>query len=325
MDPSELDREVRAELRPLAKTLADAIARRLIMVGELLDVAPEDALAHALAARQGAPRIGAVREAVGLAAYRNGDWRLAISELRAHQRISGRQTHLAVIADCERGLGRPERAIDMFRALDPKQVTRDEYTELLIVAAGARRDTGQLEAAAAMLQVPALRTGPAQTWVARLRYAYADTLVALGREDEAKEWFRQALDADPEGQTDAAERLLELEGVYLEDDDLEPDTEGEEPESAPVEVAPEPPVVAEPKAGPEPSADAEAGAKPEVEPEGSAESGPAEEAAPDEPAGESEPAGAGDDATREVGPANGGASGAARDSADRDPHEVAPQ
>lgn len=304
VDPADLDREARAELRPLAKSLADAIARRLIMVGELLDVAPEDALAHALAARQGAPRIGAVREAVGLAAYRAGDWRLAISELRAHQRISGRQTHLAVIADCERGMGRPERAIDMYRAIDPKQVSRDEYTELLIVAAGARRDMGQLEAAAAMLQVPALRTGPAQTWVARLRYAYADTLLALGRDDEAKEWFRRALDADPEGQIDAAERLLELEGVYLEDDDLEPDTEGDEPDPAPAETGRE--------------------SRVEAEPEGDAGSGPAAEAAQDERVDDAAAGASGADATPGNGTSNGAAP-AVRDTADRDPHEVAPQ
>lgn len=228
MDPYQLDREVRGELRPLAKSTADVVARRLIMVAELMDDAPEEALAHALAARRSASRIGVVREAAGLAAYRAGDWRMAISELRAHQRISGRQTHLAVIADCERGLGRPERAIDLYRAATPGDVSQEEFTELLIVAAGARRDLGQLEAAAATLQIPALRDGPARGWVGRLRYAYADILLAMGRDEEAKAWFRRALDADPDGQTDASERLLELEGVLLDDTfDEDLDSEGD--------------------------------------------------------------------------------------------------
>ena len=188
--------------------------------GELIDVDPEAALAHATVARRLASRIPAVREAVGLAAYHAGDWRTAIGELRAYHRMSGRLSHLAVLADCERALGRPERAIDIFRTADRRLLTDEEAAELLIVAAGARADLGQREAAAAMLQVPQLSGD--QPWVARLRYAYADALLALGRAAEAREWFSRAVDLDPEGTTDAAERLLELEGVVLD--------EAEEPE-----------------------------------------------------------------------------------------------
>ena len=61
---------------------------------------------------------------------------------------------------------------------DVKELAPDEAAELLIVAAGARRDLGQLEAALTMLQVPELTTAPAAPWVARLRYAYADALLA---------------------------------------------------------------------------------------------------------------------------------------------------
>lgn len=225
IDPRDLHPDVRAELRTLSKSIAETVARRLIATGEVLEDDPETALAHALAARQPASRIGVVREAVGIAAYRANRWKLAISELRAYQRISGRQTHLAMIADCERALGRPERAIDLYRGVDPGQLDRTEFTELLIVAAGARRDLGQAEAALAMLQVPALRTGAAAPWVARLRYAYADQLLALGRDTEAREWFQRAVDADLDGETGAAERLLELEGVVLEE--AEPEEEAE--------------------------------------------------------------------------------------------------
>ncbi|MGH3715882.1 MAG: Replicase polyprotein 1ab [Micromonosporaceae bacterium] len=221
IDPGELHPDVRAELRTLSKPLAESVARRLIATGMLLAEDPPQALAHALAARQPASRIAAVREAVGIAAYHAGEWKLAISELRAYQRISGRQSHLALIADCERALGRPERAVDLYRAVDARQLDRAELTELLIVASGARRDLGQQDAALAMLQVPALRTDPAPPWVARLRYAFADQLLALGREGEAREWFQRAVDADPEGETGAAERLLELDGVVLDDADLD--------------------------------------------------------------------------------------------------------
>ena len=114
-----------------------------------------------------------------MAAYRAGQWQTAIGELRAYHRMTGRQTHLAVLADCERALGRPERAIDMYRAADRDALAPDEAVELLIVAAGARADLGQHEAAVAMLQVRELTS--TEPWAARLRYAYADALLAMGR------------------------------------------------------------------------------------------------------------------------------------------------
>jgi len=211
---------VREELRTLPRSTADRVARHLVAAGRLVEEDPSAALAHAMAARRLAPRVGAVREAVGIAAYRAEDWRTAITELRAYQRITGRFSHVAVVADSERALGRPERAIDLYRSTPRDRLTTAEAVELLIVAAGARRDMGQLPAAVAMLQVPELtRPGP---WAARLRYAYADALLAAGRVTEAREWFARAVDADEEAATDAAERLLELDGVVME----EPEDDG---------------------------------------------------------------------------------------------------
>ncbi|BCJ57082.1 hypothetical protein Jiend_05040 [Micromonospora endophytica] len=187
--------------------------------GQLIDEDPAEALAHALAARRLAARIAPVREAVGLAAYHAGEWQTAIAELRTYHRMSGVQSHLAVIADSERALGRPERAIDLFRGADREKLDPAVAIELLIVAAGARGDLGQREAAVAMLQVPELTTAATQPWTARLRYAYADALLAVGRRAEAREWFSRAAEVDVDAETDAAERLLELDGVVIEGDD----------------------------------------------------------------------------------------------------------
>ncbi|MFI6066910.1 tetratricopeptide repeat protein [Micromonospora sp. NPDC051227] len=195
------------------------MARHLVATGQLIDEDPAEALAHALAARRLASRISAVREAVGLAAYRAGEWQSAIAELRTYHRMSGLQSHLAVLADCERALGRPERAIDLFRGADREKLDQAVAIELLIVAAGARGDLGQKDAAVAMLQVPDLTNEATVPWTARLRYAYADALLAVGRREEAREWFSRAADVDTEGETDAAERLLELDGVVIEGDE----------------------------------------------------------------------------------------------------------
>src|SRR6266545_1404410 len=213
----ELDGEVRAELRSLARPTAERVARHLVAAGRVVDEDPALALAHATAARRLAPRVAAVREAAGIAAYQAGDWPAAIAELRAYHRMTGRQTYLAALADCERALGRPAKAIDIFRSADRAQLDPAETIELLVVAAGARRDLGQEEAAVAMLQVREL--GQDAPWSARLRYAYADALLGIGRAEEAREWFARAVEADDEGTTDAAERLLELDGVQLDDDE----------------------------------------------------------------------------------------------------------
>ncbi|MFC4046718.1 hypothetical protein ACFO1B_50600 [Dactylosporangium siamense] len=223
IDPSELDREVRSELSSLARPVAEEVAKRLIATGQLIDDDPELALAHALVARRKASRIAVVREAAGLAAYHAGEWQTALGELRTYHRMTGRQTHIAVIADCERALERPEKAIDLFRTADREKLTAEEIVELLIVAAGARGDMGQHDAAVAMLQVRELTSAPDAVWAARLRYAYADALLRAGRREEAREWFARAADLDEDLATDAAERLLELDGIVLDDEDDDED------------------------------------------------------------------------------------------------------
>jgi hypothetical protein len=117
---------------------------------------------------------------------------------------------LALIADCERGVGRPERAIELAKGPEAAELTGDDADELRIVVAGARTDLGQLEQALSLLSTPQLdpkRTG--QT-AARLFYVYAETLLALGRTEEATKWFLHAAAADVDGVTDAEERVEEL-------------------------------------------------------------------------------------------------------------------
>jgi tetratricopeptide (TPR) repeat protein len=208
----DLEDEIRAELTTLSKSAADTVARHLVMAGRLLDDDPELAYQHALAARRRAARIGVVREAAGVAAYLAGRYAEALSELRAARRITGSAEQLPIMADCERGLGRPRRALDL--AADPAAtgLSVASRIELLIVGAGARRDLGDVAAAVVSLQVPELRWDTKEPWLARLRYAYADALEAAGRRDEAYRWFARAAEVDLDEETDAVERLAELEG-----------------------------------------------------------------------------------------------------------------
>ncbi|MFG2246685.1 hypothetical protein [Spirillospora sp. NPDC048823] len=226
----ELDEEARAELRTLPKELAAKVARHLVMAGRLAEEEPERAYKHARAARRLASRVGVVREAAGIAAYHAGEWSEALAELRAARRLSaGDESYLPVMADCERGLGRSERALDLIKSPEAKSLDPMGRVELRIVESGVRRDLGQLDAAVVTLQIPELRDRRLRPWSTRLFYAYADALVEAGREDEASDWFARAAAADRDGDTDAAERYAELEGLHIVDTE-DHETEGDETE-----------------------------------------------------------------------------------------------
>ncbi|MBV9315667.1 MAG: hypothetical protein JO100_18465 [Pseudonocardia sp.] len=206
----QLDAEVRRDLRGLRKDIAEDVARHLVAAGVLLEEEPERALAHARYARSKASRLAVVREAVGLAAYRAGEWTETLAELRAARRMGGGPGHLPIMADAERALGRPERALELARGPEAAELGKAEAIELLIVASGARRDLGEFASAVVSLQVPELDTARNEPWSARLFYAYADALLAAGRREDAVRWFLNAAQADDEELTDAAERLAEL-------------------------------------------------------------------------------------------------------------------
>ena len=229
MTPDLLDFEVRRDLRGLPKDLADTVARHLVAAGELLDDDPEAALAHARFARHRASRIAVVREACGLAAYHAGDWAEALSELRASRRMGG-AAHVPVMADAERALGRPERALEIARSPESSDLPRDEAMELLIVTSGARRDLGEASAAVVGLQVPELDVRRADDpWTCRLFYAYGEALVAAGRRDDAVRAFLDAAQTDAEGVTDAEERAaLVAAGIDTPPGDLELDVADDE-------------------------------------------------------------------------------------------------
>jgi tetratricopeptide (TPR) repeat protein len=209
-DPRLLDPEVRRSLRSLVPATADRVAAHLVAVAQLMDDDPAAALEQARAARALASRIGLVREAAGLAAYAAGEWHEALAELRAERRLTGSAMHLPVMADCQRGLRRPERALDLASSPEVRMLDDAGRVELAIVTAGARQDLGQPDAALVTLESVGLERETARPWSSRLWYAYAEALLAAGRREEARSWFAAVADVD-EGETDAEERLLELE------------------------------------------------------------------------------------------------------------------
>lgn len=221
----EIDRAVKAELRTLSKENAQGVGAHLIMVARLIDEDIELAKAHADAAVRRAGRVPSVREARGLVAYTEGDWNVALSEFRTARRLSGSDHLLPYLVDCERALGRTEKALELARSREVAGLPAAERVEIAIVVSGIRRDLGQHEAALTELEGAHLVPGRSEVWAPRLYYAYADALMDLGRTEEARRWFQAAADVDTDLQTDAWERLDELDGTVMVDlmDDVDED------------------------------------------------------------------------------------------------------
>jgi tetratricopeptide (TPR) repeat protein len=200
------------------------IARLLVATSVAED--PDVAFRYAKKARGLAARVGVVRETCAIAAYQAGDWSAALAEFRAARRLTGRNTYLPLMADAERALGRLDRALELVTGPEADAVDNRTRIELRIVESGIRRDQGLPDAAVVALQVPELTDGRIRPELARLYYAYADALMAAGREAEAHEWFGRAARADVDEETDAAERYEDLDDVRF--DDLDDDLEGDD-------------------------------------------------------------------------------------------------
>ncbi len=192
----ELDRPALLQLRTLNDTNRPWVARHLVMAGRLVDIDPELAFEHALAASRRGGRLAVVREAVGLTAYAAGDYAEALRELRTYRRISGDQTHLPVQADCERGLERPQKAIELAESPEAADLKGPVRAEMAMVVSGAFSDLGDYGSAVTALEIPELDINRAFSFSPRLFTAYAVALEAAGREDEAQRWYEQAFAAE---------------------------------------------------------------------------------------------------------------------------------
>jgi len=221
---ADLDPAVQNELRTLPEGLAEIVGRHLAAAdAALVDEDVELAREHIAAARRRAGRVAVVREAAGVVAYLAGDYAEAIAELRAVRRMSGSAEYVPMMADCERGLGRPRRALELLKEVDLRTVDDATRVEVALVAAGARADLGQVDAALILLQSPDLSRLPAGGPRARLEYARAELLAQAGRDDESVAWLLRAAESDIDGVTDAAERVEELTGLSFAEEELDPE------------------------------------------------------------------------------------------------------
>ena len=212
MQAKDLDRVARAQLKTLSKENAEGVAQHLVMVGQLIETNPQLAHAHAVSAARRAGRIAVVRETLAITAYSIGDFALALRELRTYRRISGNDDQLPLMVDSERGLGRPDRALELGRSVPRSSLPVDVQVQLAIAMSGARLDLGQLDAALSELQIPQLDPDKAFSWSPALFDAYAAVLEDLGRADEAELWWQRS---------DFASEALDAGGDSGEEDVIE--------------------------------------------------------------------------------------------------------
>ncbi len=201
-----VDPDLAREMSSLSKENAERAAQHLLAAAFFVDTDPRRAHLHGVAASARAGRVGRVREVAGYAAYHAREFEIAVRELRAANRISGDGSMWPVLADSERGIGRPEKAIEMAKDPQVKLLDIDGQIEMKIVVAGARRDLKQTEAAVATLKCAELENETA-SWAPRLRYAYADALEANGDHKNAQKWFVKSAEIDINQETDANERI----------------------------------------------------------------------------------------------------------------------
>lgn len=203
----DVTKELRATARPgkgdlLVKVFADA-------AGAYLDEDYVEAIRLGEQAKHMALRAAIPRELLGLAYYRSERWQEAARELSAFRRLSGSPEQNAVLADCYRALGKPDRALELCNEVTPGTAPAETYYEANIVAAGALADQGRVDEAITRLERLELQPENAEEHHLRSWYALADLLERRGRFTQAREWFEAVAAADPAA-TDAPERASRL-------------------------------------------------------------------------------------------------------------------
>lgn len=233
----------RVQLKTLTKENADFVASHLATAALVIEADPELAHQHALSASRRGGRIAMVRETLGITAYQTGDFALALRELRTYRRISGSDDQLALMIDSERGLGRPDRALELGRSADISALPADQRVNVAIAMSGARLDQEQPELARAELEIEQLDERRAFSYSPAIFLAYAEVLRELKRDTEADKWERlarratAALEAAAHNEHETVEVISEdLKGddlaAYIEVYGPIPGTEGAEANEA---------------------------------------------------------------------------------------------
>lgn len=208
MVPREAWRDLRATAPP---AVLDDVVRAVGAATEALEEGNSDHATELLSwAKSVAPRSATLREALGITHYTAGRYAEAHSELLAYRRLSGSHDQNHLLADSARATGRSEKVGEYVEEMIAARVDPARVVEGLIVVAGDRSDSGDLDGALAALQRAGLDPDKVQSWHPRLWYVAADVLERMGRREDARGFFEAILAVDEEF-GDVQERIAALE------------------------------------------------------------------------------------------------------------------
>jgi len=151
---------------------------------------------HAEEAKELSPRLPSIREILGLAAYRSGQWEQALRELRTYRRLSGDTTHLPVEMDVLRALERDadvEAAYALLRRLGGSRATMDEGR---VVYASFLLDDDRAREAWDLTRPTSLGADPSEGEL-RVWYVACRAAVRLGERAMGRRLYQAIQEADP--------------------------------------------------------------------------------------------------------------------------------
>lgn len=205
-----LSKEDRERLRGLSKEHAENIGLHILAAYTLQEENPELALEHAKWAAKQASRIDFARETLAFVAYRQGDYKLASKEFRTAMRMNGYLDYLPFIADCERGMGNLDKALEICMSDEAKTLRGEVKAEMFLVYAGVLADTGHADKAIELVHAMGRSKGLPGEYCMRAVQAEQYFLEEAGRSDEAIE-LESLLDK------------LEQQYADVDDEDINPD------------------------------------------------------------------------------------------------------
>lgn len=182
---SMLSTDDRERLRGLSKEHAENIGLHILAAYTLEERDSELALEHAKWVAHQASRIDFARETLAFVAYRQGDYKLALREFRTAFRMNGFLDYLPFIADCERGMGEPKKAIETAMSDDAKYLRGESKAEMFLVYAGALGDLELWDKAIEIVHTLGRSKGLAGEYRMRAVQAEQYFLEQAGRSDEA--------------------------------------------------------------------------------------------------------------------------------------------
>jgi tetratricopeptide (TPR) repeat protein len=209
---THLDPETSAEIGSVIRDprRAAVLRERLAQAQDALDHERFDEARHVTTKLlKELPSVATVHEVLGLASYRSGRWKQAVSELEAAQELAPNVEVLPVLADAYRALKRWSDVERIWEAIREASPAQEILAEGRIVAAGAQADRGDLQEAlktmSRVAQVPKrVREHHLRQW-----YVLADLHDRAGDTLQAARWFERIAASDRDF-VDVTERLRAL-------------------------------------------------------------------------------------------------------------------